>query len=537
MIRTRRAPLACGLLLACLVVGPGLARPAWANGAYSHIHISQLAVQELPPGPLLDLLSDPALVPIYEAGSMFPDSGYAASDEYGETAHWAPFHNGYVRWLREHHGDAMDSPAAREHAAFLLGVMSHGLADQIYDTTLLERAFELDGPGEADMLADYFIVVDNNVLIYTEAWAPYPELVEIFDSSVGYGVSEATLQRGMDLMELVLGFQRAAARPSYLETWQQFPWLGTHIYNPAAAGSLPHLATLVAAHWQAVYERLQGGASMDEHLLVASIPPDGGVNFPVDDSDGDPYRRVGLVLGYSVRRSQVAPLLRLLDASGDPVPVRLRTAYGGEIRNFLMLEPVGTLDYDSEYRVELAPGVENLDGEVSTVAYELRFRTRCAPEQLEACPPLPPPLVAAEIPLEVPPEPDPPGEDAGVSDVGVADAGASDGGALDAGATDGGPGDAGGLDPRPDTGPPAGDGGADGGALPDAEASRDGDTAEDAGLSVDAASDAEPGVVPPSTDLDDDDDGCGACRIPGVAGPDRGWAARAASLLTVLLRR
>ncbi len=376
------------LTLGLLVVGSGLAGSAHANGAYSHIHISQLAVQLLPPGPLLELLGDPALVPMYEAGSMFPDSGYAASDEYGETAHWAPFHNGYLRWLSERYGGELEEPAAREHAAFLLGAMSHGLADQIYDTTLLERAFEVDGHAEADMLADYFIVVDHNVLLDTEAWAPYADLIDIFDSAVGYGVTEEVLRRGMDRMELVIAFQRAAARPSYLDTWQQLPWLGTHIYNPAAAGSLPHLAEMVAAHWQAVYARLRGEASMDEHLLVASIPPAGADNFPVDDRGGDPHRRIGLVLGYSVRRSQVTPLIRLADPAGEEVPVRLRAAYGGEIRNFLQLEPVGDLAWDTQYTVEVAPGVENLDGDVSTRPYKLSFRTRCAPDRLADCSPL-----------------------------------------------------------------------------------------------------------------------------------------------------
>mgnify|MGYP000511750051 CR=1 FL=1 len=72
-------------LLAFLVLAlaPSL---ALANGSYSHIHISQLAVEELPPGPIQTLLSDPLYAPMMEAGSMFPDSGYAIESPLG----WMP---------------------------------------------------------------------------------------------------------------------------------------------------------------------------------------------------------------------------------------------------------------------------------------------------------------------------------------------------------------------------------------------------------------------------------------------------------------
>ena len=70
MISCGMASFRLGLFLLVSLVIPGWASLARANGSYSHIHISQLAVDELPPGPIYDLLSDPLYAPMMEAGSM-----------------------------------------------------------------------------------------------------------------------------------------------------------------------------------------------------------------------------------------------------------------------------------------------------------------------------------------------------------------------------------------------------------------------------------------------------------------------------------
>lgn len=405
-VKTKNLMIRVFVLLVLVAVWGGVDEVR-GNGAYTHVHISQLAVTHLGEGELRNLLTNPVNVNAYEAGSMFPDSGYAAGDDYGEQAHWAPFQEAYLEHLKALYQGDYTSPEAQSKVAFLMGMASHGLADQTYDTTVLARSFEVDGDqsGDVDRLADYFIVVDQNVQISVQADGPYQEISDVFRDRVGYAVDAEKMEGGMRIMEGVMGVQRRAARGEYLEAWGLHPWLGTHLYNPEAPGSLPHLGQLVAVYWEVLWKRLRGEASIDQDLIVGSIPVDGGENFPINADESVVYSRVGVVFGYGIRRSQISDKIRLLDPDGAQVQTRLVTPYNGEVRNFVMLEPVSGLEYNTLYTVEVSPGVESLQGEVSTVAYLLEFRTRCAPDRLSDCPALASPLVTGPIPTEVPPLP------------------------------------------------------------------------------------------------------------------------------------
>lgn len=369
-----------------------------ANGSYSHVHISQLAVEKLPAGSLRDLLEDPANVPNLEAGSMFPDGGYAVGDDYGENAHWSQFLNAYISFLREKYGGDYSSTTAREEAAFLMGIASHGIADQTYDTTILARAFEVDGDlGSVDQEADYFIIIDENVLLDTRAWAPYSDLVSVFQSGIGYSVSQDTLEAGMTAMEAAIALQRATALQQYRTAWQRYPWLGTHVYDERAPGSLPHLAELVQRHWQVVWKRLQFDDDFDQNALIAFVPDQWEDAFPVDTNESAANFRIGILFGYGIARSQAAPFIELRDEADQSVPFSLQTPYNGDIRNYMWLEPTGPLQNDHEYRVIVRAGIENNDGVATTVDHVRSFRTRCLGPG-PGCAEIPPPLVVGETP-------------------------------------------------------------------------------------------------------------------------------------------
>jgi hypothetical protein len=387
-----------------------VASPSRANGAYSHIHISHLAVDALPEGPVRTLLEDPEMLLACEQGSMFPDSGYAVDDPFGEFAHWEPFHEPFLQYLRSLHGGDFSSREAKTQIAFLLGVVSHGLADQIYDTTLLARTFEADGPENADLpvdqYADYFLVIDQGVMLKTPKGGPYPQLVHVLNGEMGRtDLTEKDLDDAMYLMQLVLGAQGTLlAKGGYLPAWNAYSFLGTHIYNEKAVGSLPWLAGPVSELWQVVWARLHGTDDPDRDMILRTIPPDGAVNFPVDASESVAYSRIGVVFGYGVKASDTFPLVTLRDPSGVSVAVEYGSPYGGEDRSFLYLRPKDKLAYDTTYTLEIAPGVASLGGAVTTKARSFSFRTRCADDRLSDCPPLDPPLSAGPIPAALPGE-------------------------------------------------------------------------------------------------------------------------------------
>lgn len=394
-----------------------------ANGLYSHVHMSQLAIAHLPAGELRDLFDDPAFVIAYENGSMLPDSGYAAGDPYGEFAHWSEFRLAYIQYIKDNYGPDFDSAEARRHIGVLLGAASHGIADQSYDTTLLARALEIDGEDpelSPDQYADYFIVIDDEVVFTVDADAPYASLSEVMTAASGREVAAATIMEGMDQAARVTRLQSDAtlAGSLYWRAWETYPFLGTHVYNDAAPGSLPYMSRVIAEHWQVLWRRLHDTDDPDTDLVIHTLPEDGGVNFPVTVDEAGAYGRVGIWFGYPFDRDIVGEMPTMEDADGSPVEVSHHAAYNGRFRSFLQLEPTAPLAYDTEYVVTVPAGVPTLDGRTSTAPYSFSFRTQCAPDALDDCPAYEP-LVTGEVPMR-----GSGGTDAGMPDAGPPDAGA-----------------------------------------------------------------------------------------------------------------
>ncbi len=375
-----------------------------ANGSYSHVAISQVAFERLPVGELRTTLEAERLA--FEAGSAWPDSGYAANDDYGEASHWEPFVNAYVAYLQAQYcatteptvtGCDYSSAAAQRSVAFLMGAASHGMADQTYDVTILERAFEVDpgDPGTADTVADYFLVYDQGTVIsIDDEIAPYADMVSIMPGVVGgsYTLSLETAEGGMSTMAGVIGLQQALGAGAILSTWEAFPYLGTFIYDDAVPGSVPHLGGVVADYWEALYARLHGEDVVNDDLVIASVPADGAVNFEVDLESTEVLTRLGLHFSEAVRVGDIGDRVTLSpSAGGEAIALRARGAYGGTWRKFVYFEPQTALAYDTEYDVVLdaaGDALTTMSGNSYSGRHMFSFRTRCAPGALDACPPL-----------------------------------------------------------------------------------------------------------------------------------------------------
>jgi MYXO-CTERM domain-containing protein len=416
------------LLALASIVTPSIARPsvARANGITAHAHISDLAVRELPPGELRDLLESPDVLQALRSGSVFPDSGYAASHAYGEIAHWEPFTNEYLEWIALNHPPPWDELTDRQRVAFLFGAMSHGMADQVFDSLFMHKTIQYDGTeAELDRYAEMWLVIEHDPQISPlEVFVPAEELPPILLASSGETALPMDFERGMGLVRTGIRAIPLLARTDYEDAWLALPWSATRYYaGTSEPGSLPHIAYVVSRYWQVVWERLHGTDDLSRSV-VASWPEEGAVNFETDA--GRAECRAMIVFGHAIDSASFTGAdgnhfhLRPL-AGGPDVAAHARFQWNG-IANAVLVIPDEDLAYDTEYTVELTTSITTMDGRPLPAPVTLAFRTRCAPDRLADCPPLPEPIVPATMP---PARPDAGRRDTGPpSDAGV-DAGST----------------------------------------------------------------------------------------------------------------
>ena len=118
-----------------------LALPSYSCGIATHAWVSKLAVTKVDGD--LRAFAEKHLDVIYN-GSYFPDSGYSdwmCNASYGETAHWPPFLNDYLDYIKETcrlpNGKMDITGECGTLIAFLLGTASHGLTDNWHDSHFL----------------------------------------------------------------------------------------------------------------------------------------------------------------------------------------------------------------------------------------------------------------------------------------------------------------------------------------------------------------------------------------------------------------
>lgn len=396
------------LLSLSMLLAP--ASHARANGITAHAHISDLAVLELPPGELRDFLSSPDVLQALRSGSVFPDSGYAASHEYGEIAHWEPFTNEYLEWIAANHPPPWTTLEDRQRVAFLLGAMSHGMADQVFDSLFMHKTDQYDGgSGELDRNAEMWLVIEHDPGVSPlEIFVPSSELPAILAASSTATATPEDFERGMGLVGTGLRAIVLLADADYESTWLELPWAATHYYaGTSEGGSLPHIAHVVSRYWQVVWERLHGADSLDRSM-IATWPEEGAVNFEV--TPGRAEARAMIVFGHAIDSASFAGNVHFRPAAGGADVASHTRFQWNDIANAVLVIPDETLAYDTDYVVELTTGITTMDGRSLPAPVTLGFRTRCAPDRLGDCPPLPEPWT--------PPTTPPARPDAGVRDAG-----------------------------------------------------------------------------------------------------------------------
>jgi hypothetical protein len=257
--------------------------PASANGNVSHIRATLWAVDQLPQGELRELLERDDLDVMLQNGANFPDGGYAVNDGYGEIAHWEPFQSAYLDWIAESFEPPWTDEAAG-HIAFLMGMASHGMCDQLYDSMYLRRGGVHDegSPGSnigMDGSTDVCLAAEAGGLEPPEFWVPDALMAELMVDEMGHAVDASTIADGQALVAFSVYFVSEVSEDpvQVAEHREAYPWSCDHQMDLAVPGSAQVAAAAIAVYWQRLWDRLAGGDPLEKPLMAA---------YPVADQTG-----------------------------------------------------------------------------------------------------------------------------------------------------------------------------------------------------------------------------------------------------------
>lgn len=425
--------LSAGLLTtaACALLAPSQAH---AHGIWGHIHVTGWAIENLPAGELRDFFDDPAVFNAALFGAAYCDSGYwpqsgdiqEPARNYGEHNHWEPFVEDFVQWIIVNDPPPWESLESRQRVAFLMGVASHGMQDEIFDSLFLHHIAEQEGGTQdnADPATDGFLVTDGHIRFIPTPWIPMETVLELYEVLEDERITEEVVQGAVDIMvtlyvndALGLGIAEGQGDANRAD----LPWTDAHYMDTSIPGSLRSEIIPTSRYIQSLWLRLHGEWT-PEDLIIHSFPEE--PRRLMGHLSASTASWVTLVAGRGVMSGTAS--VTWLDEAGDAVDFALNgTRWGGNTAwgRLIQLRPNADLQPGGQYTIALAPGTEVIGTEPSTAAWSLAFQAECDETNPDDCPDLgviPEPRIDGSEP-----EPEP-GPDAGTdSDAGV-DSGTSD---------------------------------------------------------------------------------------------------------------
>lgn len=379
------------LFLALAITAVFLPKSAIAHGINGHIWVTDGATAWIRDCDLARLLSNTDIRPILQIGAAFPDSGYAldVGREYAETAHWEPFIEAYLRYLRTHYGPPFTSDTARKLIAFWMGAAAHGMEDEVFDTLFLQKSLEVEGTDQdlIDPGTDFMLIADGHTRLKPQVYLPGDDLVNIFAMpELGVGVTVNQMKTGMFTVKsavINLVDQDASLDDEYRP---KLPWTSQHYLDPLQPGSLAFEKFVIGPYLDALWHRLHT-SFRTEDVVVQTVPMPNQPLLSTQHTSVDSW--MALMFGYGVKNATLSEAtVKLLDAFGGMVPIKIsHTRWGGhrDTGRIVVIQPQIDLAPDAQYTAVLAPGIQFVDD--STLKQELRFtfRTTCdscpAPQQ------------------------------------------------------------------------------------------------------------------------------------------------------------
>ena len=361
---------------------------AHANGNYSHVWVATDSLQYLPDGDLKDLLQRGDHVRILRNGAMYPDGGYAVNDGYGEISHWEPFQRSYLDWIRTTYAPPW-SPEAEEHIAFLMGMATHGMSDQLYDSMYLSRHQHFDENGDSatslgvDAATDVCFAATQGQLEKPEAWVPAEVLAPLYETSQGHQVDAKTIEQGHNLVFFAIVHANVeAADPAIVADYMEiYPWGCGHQNDLGAPGSPPTHGPAVASYWQVLWDRLHGDEAFDKPLLATYFTGGTPWDQPVDASTPDSW--VSFVMPQGLDPATFSTdNVAVANEAGDAHPIKLHVYYGHN-SHVVNVKPQEDWAADTRYTVAVSPPLTAWDGRAYEGSASFFFATMPEPAVAE----------------------------------------------------------------------------------------------------------------------------------------------------------
>ncbi len=277
----------------------------------------------------IDLVTTPELKALLVAnrdyvrsGAHFPDSGYALSNTYGEEAHWQRFHDAYLEQIKSHAEctDLTDpqGPCAPQ-IAFLMGMIGHGVGDEVWDWLFEPNGPDLDeyyspdslagyaNDGGAELQMDLVAIADfGEPTTGIAAWPSKTDLLATFASLGRDDVDDGQLSLGQAAMSVVKGAEASWAPQHIHALHDAMPWMSHNLET--GPGGVAFAAKAIAGEWEAMWGRMLGSQPQTSVTNVypapnqRRLPTTGWARNMQPGSDhgrGGARTRVAAILSYS----------------------------------------------------------------------------------------------------------------------------------------------------------------------------------------------------------------------------------------------
>ncbi|GEM_PF-768036 len=364
-----------------LLGGPELVR---ANGNYSHLWAAMDALEKLEPGDLREMLTRPELRKMIQNGANFADSGYGVQHPYGEIGHWEPYHMAYLNWIRANYAPPWSDEAA-EHIAFLMGIVAHGMSDQLYDGMFLERHEFYDQTGlpepmiGLDGATDACFAAIKGPVTVPQVWVPKDVMAPLFMETDGLEVDPSLFEKGLKLIQIaIMAANDAVNNPDKVAEYMAvYPYACGQQANETIPGTIPTHGAAIARFWGVIWMRLHGEdiSNLEPiHYFYTTLLPLGQER---DSSNPDSW--VSFVMPFGLTPSTVnGESVKVYDEDGNDHPVQLHVYYGKH-SHLVNIMPLEDWAEDMDYTVEVGGGIASWDGLERTAKHTFTFSTKPAP--------------------------------------------------------------------------------------------------------------------------------------------------------------